>query len=73
MGVGWLCAMETRLRLKRFSLQAGLESESMAARSAGQRLTNCDTGAPVSLEEEPLWKKARYRLKYCLKEPLNQK
>ena len=36
----WLCAMETGLRLKRFPLQAGLESESRAARSAGQRLTN---------------------------------
>ena len=63
MGSGWLCAMETHLLLKRFPPQAGLEFR--AARSAGQRLTNWATGAPVSLEEEPLWKEARYRLKYC--------
>ena len=35
---GWLCAIETRLLLKRFPPQAGLESR--AARSAGQRFTN---------------------------------
>ena len=39
VGDGWLGVMETRLRLKKFPLQAGLESESSAARPAGQRLT----------------------------------
>ena len=40
-----LCAMEPRLRLKRFPPPAGLESET--ARSAGQRLTYLATGALV--------------------------
>ena len=37
MGDGWLYAMESRIRLRRFPPQAGLESGT--SRSAGHRLT----------------------------------
>ena len=39
-----LCAMEPRLRLKRFPPQAGIEPGT--ARSVGQRFTHLGTGAP---------------------------